>query len=180
MKTTELVPDAKVRKARPRRREGGRLVPVRNAASATNAKARKITINGHGGTGRTLLHGGLHRGSRVGRAYLARYTALVAHVGGAPSEVQRALCDQAARLHLLANLAYAELLRVGAFKPSGDVRAAFDAYRKAASDERDVLKMLGIKAEPAPVPSLADFLASREAESQEPLPAAAADTAQIL
>jgi hypothetical protein len=165
MKSLEL---GTPRKARKRRRKDGRDVPVKNAASATNARARKIAITGHGGSSRTLLHGGLHLGSRVGRAYLARCSALVAHVGGQPSEVQRALIDQAARLHLLANMAYGELLRVGAFKKSGDVRAAFDAYRKAASDERDVLRLIGIERRAAPVPSLQDYLEQRGEQAAEP------------
>lgn len=142
---------------RQRRREGGRLVPVRSPASARNGKPKKLHITGPGTSSRALLHGSFHLGTRLGKAWRERCDALTAHVGGDPSEAQRVLIDQCARLHLLVQFAWAEVLRAGAFE-KGEPRPAFDAFRRAAADEREVLRLLGLERKHKPLPKLSDVL----------------------
>jgi hypothetical protein len=139
----------------------GQLVRVKNPASAANGKPHKSVITGHGANSRVLKHAALHRGSTLGREYAAQCEALTAHVGGAPSEAQRLLIDQAARIHLLLQFAWAELLRAGAFN-EGEPRPAFDAFRRAAADQREVLRLLGIERSPQPVPDLHSYLSASQ------------------
>lgn len=136
-------------KQRRRRRIAGQDVRIKNAASARNARARRV---------RVLLPGQLQdRRTRGYRLEAAHVAALVQHVGGDPSIAQRSLIDQAARLRLLTQLAWTELQRVGVFR-DGEPRAAFDAYRRAAADEREVLRLLGLERRAQPVPTLDDYL----------------------
>src|SRR5436190_23759485 len=123
---------------RKRRRQGGRLVPVKNGASAGNGRPKKLHISGPGTSSRALLQGSFHLGTRLGKTWRDRCAALTAHLGGQPSEAQRILIDHAARLHLLCQFAWAEVLNRGAFD-KGTPRPAVDAFRRAAADEREVL-----------------------------------------
>lgn len=125
----------------------------------TNARRRKVIVR-HGGDSRALRYADLDLRSTAGREYRDRVTALTAHVGGDPTAPQRTLIDHAARLHVLARLAWDELSRTGAFR-HGDPRPAFDAYRRAAADEREVLRTLGIERGTKPAPDLASYLRNR-------------------
>ena len=143
-----------------RKRMNGQLVRVKNAASASNGKPHKSVITGHGANSRVLKRAALHRGSTLGREYAAQCEALSAHLGGAPSTPERLLIDQAARIHLLVQFAWAELLRAGAFH-EGEPRPAFDAFRRAAADQREVLRLLGIERRTKPVPALHEYIRTK-------------------
>jgi hypothetical protein len=148
-----------------RKRANGQLARVKNPASAANGKPHKSVITGHGANSRVLKRASLHRGSALGREYAAQCEALTAHLGGAPSDPERLLIDQAARIHLLVQFAWAELLRAGAFH-EGEPRPAFDAFRRAAADQREVLRLLGIERRTKPVPDLHSYLGSAHAEQR--------------
>ena len=154
--------------ARPRvvrKRVNGRDVRLRRPDAAANARTKKVMILGHGASSRALMHGALDQRTRVGRAYRAHEAALVAHLGGAEAVTvpQRSLIDQAARLHLLGKIAWAELQRTGAFR-AGELVPAFDAFRRAAADERAVLALLGLERKTQQLPSIEDYLDGHTAE----------------
>ncbi len=150
------------RTANQRRRAFGRLVKIKNAQSVENATPKKVVITGHGGASRSLLEDPLDGRSIIGKAYMAYKAALLAHIGGAEKATmpQLTLADQAARFNVLTRIAWGELIREGAFK-AGALAPAFDAYRRAAGDERDVLRLLGLERRMQPVPDLADYIAAR-------------------
>ena len=128
------------------------------------SKHRKVVVVGHGGHGRSLLRAPFDMRSRLGKAYQAVMHALRLHVGEAElSAPQAALIDQAARLRLLTQLAWSELQRTGAFV-RGATAPAFDAYRRAAADERAVLNMLGLRRSEVKVPALQDYLKDQQPE----------------
>jgi hypothetical protein len=150
------VPD---RDSRPRRLVNGRSVPVKNTASADNARSRAIVVR-HGAGSQALRLGTFDLRSTMGKAYRARVVELTSHTGGDPNAVQHTLIDHGARLHLLTQLAWDELSRSGAFR-GGEPTPANDAYRRAAADERAVLLLLGLDRKAKDIPDLADYLKSK-------------------
>lgn len=133
-----------------------RATPAQQAARARNGRPKVVHIKGAGTTSLALRHAALSRGTRLGRAYDTAVQEFTAHVGGEPSAVMKVLIDRAARAGLLAQIAWAEVVRVGAFR-NGEPRGAFDAYRRAAADEREVLKLLGIQRQARPVQAIEDY-----------------------
>jgi len=111
--------------------------------SATLAKPRKVHVLHAGGT-RVLLEAQLDRRTKLGKAYFQHVAALEAHVGGDLSPPQARLCDQAARLGLLAAMAWSELSQRGAFH-DGEPTPAVDTYMRAIGQERQVLLLLGLE-----------------------------------
>jgi hypothetical protein len=160
-KPTSDTPQHPLRLEKLRQKRDGRLIPVKNSASSRNARPKKIVV-AHAGGAQVLMHSAFDMRSGVGKAYQARVDELVAHLGGADlvSAPQRTLIDHAARLRLLALLAWDELSRGGAFH-NGEPRPAFDAYRRASADEREVLRTLGIERRAKPVPDLDTYLRGR-------------------
>lgn len=143
---------------RPRRKRiGGRLVRVKNGASAANAKPKRVYIT-HAGGSRALLKDPLDLRSTIGRAHRQFCEELSAHVGGDLSVPQARLIDHASRLRLIATIAWGELWRRGMFDGKGTPRPALDAFRRAAADERSVLQLLGIERREKPVKTLQDLL----------------------
>ena len=147
---------------RKRRRVNGRLVPIRNAASARNARlARKV------GTlpalARALRSGGAldqrFALSKVIRAYASEYRA---HVGDAASAPLTHLCDSAARHRVIANVAFTDLMQHGLFTTNGSVRGSFEVWRRADGDLRECLRLLGLERKARDVPTLAGILAGEE------------------
>lgn len=152
-----------------RRRRGrtktGKL-DMRARTSARNAKPKKILLMGHATTSVALRRGVLDLRSRSGKAYRAICTELTAHVGGEPSGPQRALIDQAARLCLMSQFAWAELWRSGPFRKNGELVPAFDAYRRSAADARSVFVLLGLARHTKEVPTLQDYLKKGNADGK--------------
>ena len=144
-----------------RRRRDGRLLPVKNQASAANARPKKVEVH-HAGGSKVLLHAAFDMRSAVGKAYQARVDELVAHLGGTEmvTAPQRTLIDHAARLRLLALLAWDEISTGGAFR-EGEPTSAFDAYRRVSADERDVLRTLGLERRTKSVPDLDTYLRAK-------------------
>lgn len=122
-------------------------------------KPRRKVLVRHAGDTVALRYADLDLRSTAGREYRTRVQALTAHIGGDPTAPQATLIDHAARLHVLARLAWDELSRTGAFR-DGEPRPAFQAYRSAAADEREVLRMLGIERRAKELPSLSDVLSA--------------------
>ncbi len=67
------------------------------------------------------------------------------YLGGDVNVVQEKLIDQAARLGLLTDIAWGELMRSGHLVRKGNVNAAFDPFLKASRDLRAILLVLGLK-----------------------------------
>lgn len=117
-----------------------RLRPKR-PDSARLARPRRIFIE-HGGSSRAVRGEPLDLRSAAGKAYVAYRAEYRAHLGGEGlSAVEADLADMAARLKVLANVAYAGRL----FDRSGNPRPAFDAFMRAARDLRAVFELLGLK-----------------------------------
>ena len=127
-----------------RRRRNGRLERVKRPDAAGNSRPKKVHIL-TGSQSRALLYGALDRRTQAGKQHVRQCAALAAHVGGDPTAAQLRLIDQAARLHLLGQMAWAELLRAGALVKKGRLAPAFEAYVKAARDERATLQLLGLE-----------------------------------
>jgi hypothetical protein len=127
--------------------------------SAANARPHKVSIQGHGGTSHALMRDPLDLRTRVGKAYRLHMQALTEHVGGSPTTPEQSLIDQAARLRVLAAIAWREVSKKGCFGKEGALLPAVDAFRAAIRDERDVLRMLGIERRAKPLPTLSEYLA---------------------
>jgi hypothetical protein len=123
---------------------------------------RKVLVK-HAGESRLLRYADLDLRSIAGKEYRARVEALTAHLGGDLTAPQARLVDMAARLALLASLAWDELTRAGAFK-DGEPRPALSAYRSAIADERSVLAVLGIERKAKPVPTVEEYLQAKARE----------------
>ena len=136
----------------------GHLVRPKNATSASNAKPAVKFVT-HGG-GSSLLNDRIDQRTRVGKAYTSYKAALVQHLGGeaAVTVPQRLLVDQAARLQLLVELAWAELRRKDAFSPDGAVAPAYEALIRSQRELRAVLEVLGLKRYEQSIPALADYI----------------------
>ncbi len=67
------------------------------------------------------------------------------YLGGDVNVVQEKLIDQAARLGLLTDIAWGELMRSGHLVRKGSVNAALDPFLKASRDLRAILLVLGLK-----------------------------------
>jgi len=134
----------KDRTQRPKRmRRNGRLVRVKRSDSAKNARPKvKFLVHGRH---RALLRDPLDARTRVGRAYAAQMVQYRQHLGGDVSVAQEKLIDQAARLGLLADIAWGELIRSGRLIKRGSVNAAFDPFLRASRDLRAILLVLGLK-----------------------------------
>jgi len=147
------------RPRRPRKLIAGRMVMVRNAASATNGKGRALIVR-HAGDSTGLRLGRFDLRSRMGKEFTLRTAALVHHLGGAAavSVPQRILVDRAVRLGLLVETAWDELSRMGVFRRRGELRAAFAAFRSAVMDERATLTLLGLESRARDLPRLKDLL----------------------
>lgn len=139
--------DKKKPKQRFKRDAQGRRLgrPQKRPDAARNARPRRVSIT-HGGDSRVLLRDPLDRRTRIGKAYRDHCQALSAHVGGEPTRPQAELIDQAARLALLAKIAWAELFRGGVFvNGTGQPAPALETWLKAARDQRAVLQLLGLE-----------------------------------
>lgn len=154
--TAGLLGDAP-RPKRARRLRNGRRELVRNAASATNAKPRRVFIT-HGGGSRAILGMPFDQRSAFGKAHTHYRDAYRAHVGSALSVPQEDLCDMAARLKLLTHICFTELMQGGVFAADGTLRAAFGALIRSEADLRAVLSLLGIERRERAVPTLRQVL----------------------
>lgn len=115
--------------------------------------------------GSNLLEDPLDNRTRVGKTYRAQRAVLSAHVGGHPTHPQEKLIDQAVRLAMLTDIAWAELMRSKKLVTNGAVHPAFEAFLKASRDQRAVLIILGLKRRTKDVPDLQDYLRQKTIES---------------
>ncbi|MFH2080739.1 MAG: hypothetical protein ABIK08_04540 [Pseudomonadota bacterium] len=143
-----------------------RKQPVIRPDAKRNARTKKISVI-HGGGSTALKALPFDGRTRLFKAYQQHVTALEAHLGGDLTPPQARLVDQAARLALLAQLTWAEIERGGLFK-NGELRPAVEAYRNATRDEREVLRLLGLKRHSKEL-TLSDYLSGRENPAMGPL-----------
>ena len=134
---------------------GGTLVPMKASGKQTRTQKVNVIV---GGFSETLRKGVFDQRSAVGKRYTEHKQALIAHLGGDVTVPQQALLEQAARLHLINDVVWTQLYRVGVFDSEGTVTSGFDAYLKAARELRSVLDVLGIERKQKPVPVLSDYI----------------------
>ena len=159
--------DKPQRPKRTRSRRDGRDVLVKRPDSARNARPA-VTYLFHG-LGSGFLKGRPDLRSAVGKATLAREQALVAHVGGDPGTILGRLIQHAARYSILSDALWARLT-VSAQEITPEALAGLlDIHMRIAREERETLKLLGLKRRVKEVPSLQEFLRQRaEQQPEEP------------
>jgi hypothetical protein len=137
------------------------LVPIKNSASASNARPKTIRFT-HAGYSGALRLGRFDLRSTMGREYRDRVAALIVHLGGADalSTPQRTLVDRAARLGLLVENMWDELSRTGTLK-KGETTSAFHGFLRVVADEERVLRLLGLERRTKTVPDLDTYLRNK-------------------
>lgn len=121
--------------------------------------------------GSNLLEDPLDNRTRVGKTYRAQRAALAAHIGGRPTLPQEKLIDQAVRLAMLTDIAWAELMRSKRLVTNGAVHPAFEAFLKTSRDQRAVLIILGLKRQTKNIPDLQEYLREKAiASAAQPTP----------
>lgn len=138
---------------------GGAVVPVKASGESTRSKKVKVTV---GGFSSALLRGALDQRSAVGKRYSEHKQALLAHLTDDATQPQRMLIEQAARLSLVSDVVWAQLHRVGVFEKDGTLTSGFDAFLRSARELRSVLDALGLERRQKQLPSLGDYLASKD------------------
>lgn len=129
---------------------------VKRPDSAALARPRKIIMVHAGGS--AAFRTGIFDGrTKTAKLYKQHVAALEAHLGGDLTTPQSRLVDQAARLALLGELIWSDIDKHGVFK-NGDARPVVDAYLKATKEERDVLRLLGLRRHQKPLPTLDEYL----------------------
>ena len=124
--------------------------------SAALAKPKKVHVI-HGGNSSALLRQPLDGRTVLGRMYKEHVLVLEKHLGNDLTPPQARLVDQASRLALLSTIAWAELAENGVFK-KGIPAPAVDTFIKSSSQEREILKLLGLSASAKRLPDLTDYI----------------------
>jgi len=139
---------------------------VKNAASAKNARSRKVTIKHGYGSGllRTAL---LDRRSKLGKMELQQIQELTAQIGGDPSPAMAAMITHRARVHILVLCAWQELNRRNLFSDEGEPVPALDAYLRLVREDRELLRLIGLTRVKKPVPSLTEYLHKKAQEASD-------------
>jgi len=140
-----------------RRRKNGRLVPIKS-----DPRSRKVRIVT--GTASKAVRGELDQRysfSRVVNGYLLEYRQ---HVGPDRSVVLDDLCRSAAVHKTCANLSLVRLREAIARDDSDEAKAAYEVWRAADREHREVARLLGIPRRETPVLSLRDVLNAEEGQ----------------
>jgi len=137
-----------------RRPDGSR---IKNRAAARNARPKvKYLITG-GSPQRSLLTDPLDRRSQVYKIITERIKELREHIGTDITYPLSRVLEQAARLSILVDTAWAAVNRDGVLH-RGEATSAAEAFRKLAAEERQVLAVLGLERRERQVPRLKDVL----------------------
>jgi len=158
MKSSEIAkPRVQVRK-----RVGGQLVRVKNAASAQNAKPKKVSLI-HGGSSRKALYDPLDKRTVEHRFCFERKKALLAHLAGDATVFEQELVEQEVRLAMLARIAWIAIEQGNLLAEEGLAPAA-EAYVRLTREQRAVMQLLGIQRRTKPVPTLETYIGGTHAE----------------
>jgi len=150
---------------RPRRKRiGGRDVRIKNTASASNAKPRKVSLV-HGGSSRKALYDPLDKRTVEHRFCFERKQALLAHLAGNATVLEQELVEQEARLAMLARIAWVAIEQGNLLADDGLAPAA-EAYVRLTREQRAVMQLLGIQRRTELVPDLQSYLSSTHAEQR--------------
>lgn len=150
---------------RVRKRQNGRLQVQKRPDAAKNARTPRITLV-HGGAAKVAAGRVIDRRTRLGKEDELHQTELTAHVGGEPTVAQRELIVQASWFRILRGIAFAELMEaVEAGQPISQ-HPALDAIYKAAHQQREALKLLGLDRKAKDI-SLKDVLNQKPEGSDE-------------
>jgi hypothetical protein len=131
-----------------RRPVGGRRD---NRAVAIRASSRRAA--------EAIKHGRLDGRSTIGKLYRHSLAELKSHLGEDCSIPQARLCEQGARLGLLASLAWAEVQQARSIIKGDGIHPAADFYLRVAKQQRDLLNLLGIKRPQKRTVTLSEYLA---------------------
>jgi len=156
----EQTPD----KPQKRVQRNGRLVKLKKPTSAQNAKPKTkkvkyVTRNQRNDfftdvfDGRTL----------IGKRYFELQHVFSAHLCHDLTEPERQLVDQVARLCILSDICWAELMDDGVINDEGQLSPAFDGWLRTSRDQRAVLSLLGLKRREKEVVDLAAYIAKQKA-----------------
>jgi hypothetical protein len=152
----EAVPD----RPQPRRRlRGGRLVPVK--ADPVSRKARITT-----GVNSKAVRGQLDGRYAFARAVSTYEREYREHVGEDCSVALADMCRSAAIHKAVFNLALARVMDAGPLDDKDEARAAYEAWRRADSDLRQVLHVLGLQKRKKELPDLHTYLQQRAKEAE--------------
>lgn len=174
MKSTEQA----TRPKRVRKRRDGRLSLVKRPDAPANAKPATVFL--FHGLGSSFLKGRrADMRSAVGRACAERRAALEAHLGGDLSVPLVRLTEHATRYGILVDALWARLNTDPQALAPDALAVWLDALVKVSREERETLKLLGLKRPVKDVPSLHDYLTQKTAEeSNDPDPAEREEAAE--
>ena len=141
------------RASRRRRLRNGRLVPVK-----ADPRSRKVRITT--GVESRAIRGELDRRYAFARTVSTYEREYREHVG-ADSVVLRDLCRSAAIHKAVFNLALQRLMDSGPLDDQDRVRAAYEAWRTADRDLREVSRGLGLERREKPLPDLQAYLSEK-------------------
>jgi len=144
------VPD---RPQRPRRVKDGRLVPIKS--DPVSRKVRIVT-----GIDSRAIRGELDQRFAFAKMISTYEREYREHVGS-DSVVLQDLCRSAAIHKAVFNLALSRLSDAGPLDGEDGARAAYEAWRRADADLRDVLRLLGLERKAKEVPDLRTYIAHK-------------------
>jgi hypothetical protein len=145
----------------PRRLKGGHLVPIKGEPQSRKVR---IVTGAHSKAIRGELDG-RYSFSRVVTGYLSEYRP---HVGPDRSVVLDDLCRSAAVHKTCANLSLVRLREAIARDDSDEAKAAYEVWRAADREHREVARLLGIPRREKAVRSLSEVLSGAEEVEEEP------------
>jgi hypothetical protein len=143
-----------------RRRSGGRMEPLKRPDAAMRKPAKVAIVTG---VNSRAVRGELDQRFAFAKATSTYTEEYRQHVGSDRSVVMDDLCRSAARHKAIMNLALARLMERGPLDTKDNIRAAYEAFRKADADHREVIRLLGIQRREKEIPRLGELLHREEA-----------------
>ena len=143
---------------RQRIRRNGRLTLVKRPDAASNAKPATVFL--WHGLGSSFLRKSRRPDMRsaVGRACAERRAAWATHIDGSASVPVLRLVEHEVRISIVADAIWARLNGSSQTLPPDDLAALLDVFLKVHREERETLKLLGLKRHTKPMPTLHEVL----------------------
>ena len=146
------------RSQRVRRRLNGRLIPVKRPDARKRGPSRVAIVTG---LDAKAVRGELDQRFGFAKAVSTYTREYQEQLGDRRSIAQDDYCRSAGTAKAIRNLALARLMNSGPFDNADEARAAYENYRRADADLRDVLRHIGLERREKPVPDLAAYLAGK-------------------
>lgn len=153
-------------KPQKRVRRNGRLVKQKKPKSAANAtpnvkKVRYVTRTQRN----DFFTDPFDKRTLVGKRYDELQVIFTAHLGNDLTEPERQLVDQVARLSILSDALWAELMDDGVITEEGHLSSAFDGWLRTSRDQRSVLQMIGLRRRPKEVQDLSNYIQTQKEQA---------------